>query len=392
MDLNDLHLPPEQHKELQKLLDQAHRNYRDDLDNLTDAATDAMETALSQDDLDIKELVQEYTRDASQLADDYYTQTRALWEEYSGQPFPDVETNYPIDPDRVLWQVQGGFSNTDYNGLTYQQVKEGRSRAGATIDDLWPDMKNVDDAQQFIAEMIQASTRLTAMRNMRMDPTNPRWARVPKGAVTCAFCLMLASRGFAYLSEESAGLHNLFHPDCDCAIVPSWGKQTLAGYDPGKYLDMWNKAKPGDGDYKQALQRLRRLYPEETKDGLYELSKPWPDDVIQPRKTNWNHIMENHGPGTRVNNKTHFPDEWSEKRVQYAVKEAVANPDYESAAKDGARDYRYLDIDGQIIRVWLQKKRSTHGRYAVHTAYPLTEQERGRIWQQMRKRQQHTAD
>ncbi len=36
--------------------------------------------------------------------------------------------------------MQGGFNNTDYNGLTYTQVKNGQSRAGLTIDDLWPDL------------------------------------------------------------------------------------------------------------------------------------------------------------------------------------------------------------------------------------------------------------
>ncbi|WP_052118126.1 hypothetical protein [Bifidobacterium bohemicum] len=66
-----------------------------------------------------------------------------------------------IDPARAVWQVQGGFNGTDYNGLTYGQVKEGRLHAGSSIDDLWPSMSNVDDAQQFVADMIAASARLT---------------------------------------------------------------------------------------------------------------------------------------------------------------------------------------------------------------------------------------
>lgn len=40
--------------------------------------------------------------------------------------------------------------------------------------------------------------------NAARDPLRPKWARVPSGTETCQFCLMLASRGFAYTSEKSA--------------------------------------------------------------------------------------------------------------------------------------------------------------------------------------------
>lgn len=233
MELNNLQLPQPRREELQRLLDAAYKNYADNLANLTDAATDDIETAITRGDLDIKELVRGYTAQAAQMADDYYETTRQLWSEYAGVDLPAYEGG-PVDPDRALWQVQGGFSNTDFNGLTYQQVKSGQSRAGMTMDDLWPDLTNIDDAQQFIADMIHASNRLTIQRDMRADPTHPRWARVPQGSKTCAFCMMLASRGFAYTSDETAGRDkggNYYHDDCKCAVVPSWGKQKLAGYD-----------------------------------------------------------------------------------------------------------------------------------------------------------------
>lgn len=57
---------------------------------------------------------------------------------------------------------------------------------------------------------------------MCLDPTSPRWALVPRGAMTCAFCLMLASCGFAYQSDETAGRQMQYHRDCD--IIPSWGR------------------------------------------------------------------------------------------------------------------------------------------------------------------------
>ena len=46
-----------------------------------------------------------------------------------------------------------------------------------------------------------------------------RYARVPQGLETCDFCLMLASRGFVYLTAESAEGWNHTHRGCDCIVV-----------------------------------------------------------------------------------------------------------------------------------------------------------------------------
>ena len=51
------------------------------------------------------------------------------------------------------------------------------------------------------------------IENGRRDPMRPKYARVPTGAETCDFCLMLASRGFAYLSEETAS-----HTHSNCVV------------------------------------------------------------------------------------------------------------------------------------------------------------------------------
>ncbi|KAB5606676.1 hypothetical protein [Bifidobacterium jacchi] len=123
-------------RDLKRLLEQAQRDYQDNLNNLTDAATDEIETAIARGDLDLKELVNEYARDASQLANDYYDQLRTLWAEQSSEPMPEFLHGKLVDPERVLWQVEHGFNNTDYAGLTYKQVMEGRARSGVTIDDL----------------------------------------------------------------------------------------------------------------------------------------------------------------------------------------------------------------------------------------------------------------
>lgn len=59
-------------------------------------------------------------------------------------------------------------------------------------------------------------------RNGKRDPREVRYARVPSGSETCAFRIMLASRGFEYRSEETAGKGGHYHPHCDCRIVPGF--------------------------------------------------------------------------------------------------------------------------------------------------------------------------
>lgn len=55
-------------------------------------------------------------------------------------------------------------------------------------------------------------------RNGANDTRHPKFARVPTGAETCDFCLMLASRGFVYSSEMSAGGVKLDHYHAGCVL------------------------------------------------------------------------------------------------------------------------------------------------------------------------------
>lgn len=77
-------------------------------------------------------------------------------------------------------------------------------------------------------------------RNGKRDPLKPKYARVPSGAETCRFCLMLASRGFVYHSKESAGSTGHYHSGCDCRIVVGFGDNpSVEGYDPDRLYNQW---------------------------------------------------------------------------------------------------------------------------------------------------------
>ena len=83
--------------------------------------------------------------------------------------------------------------------------------------------------------------------NGRRDPRKPKFARVPTGAETCDFCLMLASRGFVYSSEATAGAVKLdhYHSGCDCRVVCQWDGGGVEGYDTQAIYDRWQDAIDG---------------------------------------------------------------------------------------------------------------------------------------------------
>lgn len=53
---------------------------------------------------------------------------------------------------------------------------------------------------------IRRAANYCVTANGARDPLKPKYARVPTGAETCDFCLMLASRGFVYHSTSSAAV------------------------------------------------------------------------------------------------------------------------------------------------------------------------------------------
>lgn len=77
--------------------------------------------------------------------------------------------------------------------------------------------------------------------NGARDPLRPRYARVPTGAETCDFCLMLASRGFVYHSASSAAVDHV-HENCDCRVTPGFPGDEVEGYDTQEIYGRWQAA------------------------------------------------------------------------------------------------------------------------------------------------------
>lgn len=104
---------------------------------------------------------------------------------------------------------------------------------------------DMDMLQRLISERVSfevnRAAKVGVWRNGQYDSRDVRYARVPVGVETCAWCLMTAGLGFWYMTEEAAS-HTHFH--CDCQIIPSIGgtDMRIRGYDPTVGRDMWRNS------------------------------------------------------------------------------------------------------------------------------------------------------
>ena len=96
------------------------------------------------------------------------------------------------------------------------------------------------------------------------------WAWIPRGD-TCAFCLTLASRGWQKASRSAIknGHAEHVHANCDCTYAVRFDDGlNVQGYDPDKYLEMYENA---DGNTpKQRINALRREFYDENKEIINE--------------------------------------------------------------------------------------------------------------------------
>lgn len=94
----------------------------------------------------------------------------------------------------------------------------------------------------YAADQARRSVNETIVRNAGRDKDRGvRFARVPTGAETCAFCFMLATRGAVYWSRESAGELERYHHHCDCKVVQGYGAkrydEIVEGWKPDEAYD-----------------------------------------------------------------------------------------------------------------------------------------------------------
>jgi hypothetical protein len=118
---------------------------------------------------------------------------------------------------------------------------------------------------EYVGYGIKAAAGGTIFGNGERDERRVRFARIPRGSRSypngCPFCQMLASRGFKYRSELTAGKldPDHYHDDCQCMVVPSWGEGSVEGYDRHDYVEGYQEWLDQDhGEHERHVRETQR--------------------------------------------------------------------------------------------------------------------------------------
>lgn len=128
------------------------------------------------------------------------------------------------------------------------------------------------DNVNIVADATGRLVKLVGVDTMQQNALRDgaEWAWIPRGD-TCAFCLTLASRGWQKASKNAIknGHAEHVHANCDCTYAVRFSDSLdVEGYDPGKYLDMYENA---DGSTPQErINALRREFYAKNKETINE--------------------------------------------------------------------------------------------------------------------------
>ncbi|SNY84116.1 hypothetical protein SAMN04244553_3597 [Nocardia amikacinitolerans] len=203
----------------------------------------------------------------------------------------------PPESDAELWTPD----DADEDDIVTDASDDSRPESDRTSSQVDPDFfedvpesEDADDVEgdtpeleeptpdEILSRLTRSSQRLimqpardTIVESVERDPADARWARVPTGEVTCAFCLVMASRGAVYTSRAAAvsvigrrgrtrgkrALGESYHDACDCQAIPVWDEDEdyPEHYDPEALYDIYSDARDAahSPDLKKILAKLR---------------------------------------------------------------------------------------------------------------------------------------
>lgn len=149
---------------------------------------------------------------------------------------------------------------------TLDELQDRAERAA----EAYPDQPIEKILGDYLQEVIQSAIRDTGSANLQRDYERGlcagRWSRVPVGE-TCAWCLMLASQGAWYKSQETAlgTSPDHYHKKCNCTAVYHSDPDQIYGYkDLFRYKKMYYDA----DNRRRAADDGRDPYPDDLKERI----------------------------------------------------------------------------------------------------------------------------
>ena len=130
------------------------------------------------------------------------------------------------------------------------------SQVAKTVQGVAKTSRNPEEMGSAVGRLVKQAGADTTLQNAIRDGAEFAW--VPSGD-TCAFCITLASRGWQRASKKAVkgGHAEHIHSNCDCTYAIRFdGKGGVAGYDPDKYLRMYENAEGSTS--REKINAMRR--------------------------------------------------------------------------------------------------------------------------------------
>ena len=224
--------------------------YRNMLSRISARAADEVQKYMMEHHFEIDEtfmefadsIVAKYGEAAGSLSAQFYDNLAEYWQIQNASP---TFVNVVQKPLQIA-EVAELPTEDEIAKAIYGTMKESPNKIPSTV-----------------GRLVKRTAEDTTLKNAIRDGAQFAW--IPHGD-TCPFCIMLASRGWQYASEKALknGHAEHIHPNCDCTYVVRFdSSSSVAGYDPDKYLEMYDEA---NGD----LNTLRRQLYQENKDEINE--------------------------------------------------------------------------------------------------------------------------
>lgn len=123
-----------------------------------------------------------------------------------------------------------------------------------TIQGVLKTSQNREEITSAVGRLVKQTGARTTRRNAQRDGAQYAW--IPSGD-TCAWCIMLAGKGWQYARTASYKDH--IHSNCDCAYAIRYNsRMSVEGYDPEAYANQYRDAEGDTRDEK--LNSMRRKY------------------------------------------------------------------------------------------------------------------------------------
>ena len=226
--------------------------YRKDLDSLGESASRYVEALFNG-------LIAEYP--SASVAEMREAADEAIQD--SLYAFGDQASSLALDLFDEIAEAYGIEADTSIEDVIDPRVMDSKVRyfARNLVDG------NIGSFRHDIRDLTKYYVKRSAFENMERNcyRNDLRYARVPSGRETCAFCFMLSSRGFVYRSEQTEGHAHAYHENCDCAIVPGFkglpSDSQVEGYDPDGMLDRWHECQAtagSDSDFRDEWKSMSK--------------------------------------------------------------------------------------------------------------------------------------